>query len=80
MKKIATLAALLTALASGSAFAQGMPPGFGNWQSAWPGFAKTGPGQEMAAPKARPDNRGTAARNSGGVPVAGNVQGTRRRG
>jgi hypothetical protein len=79
MKKIATLAALLTALASGSALAQGMPAGFGNWQSGWPGYANARPSQEMAA-KTRPDNREAAARNSGGVPVAGNAQGARRRG
>ncbi|MBV8702999.1 MAG: hypothetical protein JO118_04745 [Acetobacteraceae bacterium] len=72
MKKIAMLAVLLTALAGGSALAQGLPPGFGNWQSGWPGYANARPSPEMAAARARPDNRQTAARNSRGVPVATN--------
>ncbi|MBV9117872.1 MAG: hypothetical protein JOY63_10985 [Acetobacteraceae bacterium] len=79
MKKIAMLAVLLTALAGGSALAQGLPPGFGNWQSGWPGYANARPSPEMATAKARSDNRQTAARNSRGVPVAGNAQGTHPR-
>jgi len=72
MKKIAMLAVLLTALAGGSALAQGLPPGLGNWQSGWPGYANARPSPEMATAKARSDNRQTAARNSRGVPVAAN--------
>ncbi|MBV8616608.1 MAG: hypothetical protein JOY66_22945 [Acetobacteraceae bacterium] len=78
MKKITMLAALLAALASGSALAQGLPPGFGNWQSGWPGYANARPGPEAAAPKTRSDNRGAVARKSDGVPIAGNFHGARR--
>ena len=37
MKKIAIAAALLTAVGSGTALAQGAPPGSPSWNNSWPG-------------------------------------------
>ena len=37
MKKIAIAAALLTAIGSGAALAQGAPPGSPSWNNSWPG-------------------------------------------
>jgi hypothetical protein len=78
MKKIA-IAALLTALGSGAALAQGAPPGSPSWHSGWPGVTELRQAQAMNARKpttTRPDQ--FAASRS--VPVAGNPQATRRGG
>ncbi|MBV8704930.1 MAG: hypothetical protein JO118_14615, partial [Acetobacteraceae bacterium] len=40
MKRIMTTAILLAALGSGVARAQGLPPGYGAWQSGWRGDAE----------------------------------------
>ncbi|HJS88258.1 MAG TPA: hypothetical protein VJ779_22635 [Acetobacteraceae bacterium] len=48
MKKIATAAALLLAIGSGAALAQGAPPGSPSWNDSWPGIAE--------APQARAVN------------------------
>ncbi len=79
MKKIATAVALLTALGSGAALAQGAPPGYAPWHSGWPSYIETHQAPAMSAHRAtttRADQL-AAARS---VPVAGNPQGNRRGG
>jgi hypothetical protein len=51
MRKIAIAAALLSAIGSGAALAQGCPPG-GAWRSGWPGYPGTGRAQTMATHQA----------------------------
>jgi hypothetical protein len=41
MKKIAIAAALLTAIGSGAALAQGAPPGSPSWNNSWPGSSES---------------------------------------
>lgn len=68
-----TTAILLAALGSGIAMAQGLPPGYGAWQSGWRGGAEAQQAQALHAPqaaKARPDGRATLARNSFFFPLA----------
>jgi SnoaL-like polyketide cyclase len=74
MKTIVITAILLAALGSGVAMAQGLPPGYGAWQSGWRGGAEAPQAQAMRAPqraKTRPEGRVAVARNSGSVSLAG---------
>ncbi len=82
MRRIVT-AALLTAIGSGAALAQGNPPGYGPWQSGWPAYVKSLQANPMTADTAvaaRPNSRPALARNGVSVPVAGNTQGHLRGG
>ena len=79
MKRIATIAAMLTALGGGTALAQGMPCGMGAWQSSWTGSTQPREANASRGTTPRLETRGMATRNSGSAPIAGNVQGTQRR-
>jgi hypothetical protein len=61
MKTIAT-AALLTAIGSGAALAQGAPPGFAPWQSGWHGAIAVPQAQILGTVMTRPDTRTTLTR------------------
>jgi hypothetical protein len=81
MKTIMTTAALLAAIGSAAATAQGLPPGYGAWQSGWHGSAEAQQAQAMRAPQAaktRSDNRATLAQNSFFFPLALNAKGDSR--
>jgi hypothetical protein len=83
MKTIMTTAVLLAALGGGSAMAQGLPPGYGAWQSGWRGNAEAQQAQALHAPQAaktRPDGRAALARNSFFFPLALNAKGEASRG
>ncbi len=84
MMKIAiTVAALLTAVGSGAALAQGAPPGFAPWQSGWSSYIEPHQAPVRSARGAstmRSDRSAAAARQNGSVPVAGNGQSIHRRG
>jgi hypothetical protein len=83
MRTIMTAAALLAAVGGAAAMAQGLPPGYGAWQSGWHGAAEARQAQAVRAPQAaktRPQGRATVARNSDSVPLAGNAQGAVRGG
>jgi hypothetical protein len=82
MKRIVTTAILLAAL-GGGAMAQGLPPGYGAWQSGWRGNAEAQQAQALHAPQAaktRPDGRATLARNSFFFPLALAAKGASRGG
>ena len=82
MKRIMTTAVLLAAL-GGDAMAQGLPPGYGAWQSGWRGNAEAQQAQAGRAPqtaKTRPDGRAALARNRGPMSLAGDAQGASRGG
>ncbi len=82
MKKIVTVAAVLTGLGSGAALAQGAPPSLVPWQSGWLGSIETHPNQAMDDRNAsvmRPKEGSMTARRGRPVPVAGNVQDTYRK-
>jgi hypothetical protein len=51
MKKIAIAAALLTAIGSGAALAQGAPPGSPSWNDSWPGTVPSYQGRAVSAHK-----------------------------
>ncbi len=71
MKKITTVAALLSAIGSGAALAQGAPPGFA-WHSGWPSHIQSQQVFAMNARKAtttRPDSRTEVTRNAGSFPT-----------
>jgi len=77
MKRIMTTAVLLAALGGGGAMAQGLPPGYGAWQSGWRGDAEAQQAQARRAPQAVKTSTegGTAvARNSGSMSLAGDAQ------
>ena len=81
MKKITTIAALLTALGGSAAMAQGLPPGSAAWQSGWPNFIETQREQAMSPGEAgttRSATRVMGARRNESIPVAGNTQDTHR--
>jgi hypothetical protein len=83
MRTIMTTAVLLTAIGGGAATAQGLPPGYGAWQSGWRGAAEAQQAQAVRAPqtaKTRPEGRAAVARNSGPMFLAGNAQGASRGG
>ena len=83
MRTIMTTAVLLTAIGGGAATAQGLPPGYGAWQSGWRGNAEAQQAQALHAPQAaktRPDGRATLARNSFSFPLALAAKGASRGG
>jgi len=83
MRKITTAAALLAALGSGAALAQGLPPGSAAWQSGWPSSTGSQRGQSVSPGEAsttRDEARTMTARGHGPAPVASNTQGTHRGG
>jgi hypothetical protein len=77
MTKIATAAALLLAISSGAALAQGAPPGFTPWHSSWTGNTELQQPMSARQPSKAPAHQFAATKS---VPVAGNPQGTRRGG
>ena len=73
MRTIMSTAILLAAF-GGGALAQGLPPGYGAWQSGWRGAGEAQQAQARRAPhtaKTRPEGRVAVARNSGSVSLAG---------
>ena len=81
MRKITTAAAVLTALGSGAALAQGLPPDFATWQSGWPSFIESQRGQSVSRGEAsttRDETRAMAARGNGPALVTSNTQGAHR--
>lgn len=80
MRKIMTAAALLTAIGSGAALAQGAPPSFVPWQSGWHTAAALSQAPALGTMTARPGSRAVLARIGGSVPVAGNPQSRSRGG
>ncbi len=78
MKTIVIAAALLTAIGSGAALAQGAPPGSASWQSASVGTTGARQAPAMNARRAtmpRPARPTALGRNGRSIPVAGYVQG-----
>ena len=77
MRTIMTTAILLAALGSGVARAQGLPPGYGAWQSGWRGDVEAQQAQARRAPqgvKMSPEGGAAVARNSGSMSLAGDAQ------
>ncbi len=72
-KGVATVAALLTAVGSAAALAQGAPPGSPSWGS-WPGPVALGQGGvSVPKPSTVPSSKpGSVARWNGPAPVASN--------
>ena len=80
MKRIMTTAVLLAAL-GGGAMAQGLPPGYGAWQSGWRGDTEAQQAQARRAPqtaKTSPEGGAAVARNRGPMSLAGDAQGASR--
>ncbi|MBV9775846.1 MAG: hypothetical protein JO143_02235 [Acetobacteraceae bacterium] len=76
MKRIMTTAFLLAALGGGTAMAQGLPPGYGAWQSGWRGGAQAQQAQAMRArPAARTrfESRAAVPQSSGPISLAGDA-------
>ena len=71
LKSVAAAAALLTAIGSGAALAQGLPPGFGSWQSTWPSHIESRQAQAQGTTVAHPERRVSLAGNGRPMPAAG---------
>ena len=77
MKRIMITAVLLVAFGGGGALAQGLPPGYGAWQSGWRGNAEAQQAQARRAPqmaKKSPEGGAAVARNRGPMSLAGDAQ------
>ncbi|MBV8615460.1 MAG: hypothetical protein JOY66_17075 [Acetobacteraceae bacterium] len=75
MKKIAIAAALLTAIGSGGALAQGAPPGSPSWNNSWPGTVESYQAHAAGAAKvaqAHSNQFAQAKAGSGRTNVQGN--------
>ena len=76
MKRIMTTAVLLAAL-GGGAMAQGLPPGYGAWQSGWRGDTEAQQAQARRVPQTAqrsPEGGVAVARNRGPMSLAGDAQ------
>jgi len=73
MKRIMTTAILLAALGGGAAMAQGLPTGYGAWQSGWHGGAQAQAMRARPAARTRFESRAAAPQSSGPISLAGDA-------
>jgi hypothetical protein len=74
--KTITIVALVTAIGSSAALAQGLPPGSSAWQTS---AGSNGGSNAVASAQVNPGSRMAVAKKSGAVPVASGLPGHYRR-
>ncbi len=77
MKKIAIAAALLSAIGSGAALAQGAPPGSPSWNNSWPGIVELYQARAVNAPKTTTARSNQFAQAKAAPASRATLQGTR---